>query len=73
MTVSELIEILKQQPPDRLIVVNGYEGGYSDIEATSTIELAEYRVPYEGRYQSHLYYDEREKIYAFGLWRSTDW
>jgi hypothetical protein len=31
MKVSELIEILKQQPPDMRVIVDGYEGGYSDV------------------------------------------
>jgi hypothetical protein len=31
MKVSELIEILRQQPPDMRVVVNGYEGGLCDV------------------------------------------
>lgn len=30
MTVSELIEKLKQMPPNRVVVVRGYEDGYDD-------------------------------------------
>lgn len=31
MTVKELMEFLSKQPPNRRVVVNGYEGGLSDI------------------------------------------
>lgn len=31
MTVSEMIEVLKGQPGDLRIVVNGYEEGYDDL------------------------------------------
>lgn len=32
MTVSELIEKLKELPSDLRVVVAGYEGGFNDIE-----------------------------------------
>lgn len=31
MTVHELIEKLKKYPSDTLVLVQGYEGGFSDI------------------------------------------
>ena len=31
MTVSEMIEKLKEFPPDMCVIMCGYEGGYSDI------------------------------------------
>ena len=31
MTVSELIEILREQPEGLRVVVNGYEDGYDDL------------------------------------------
>ena len=39
MIVSELIELLKQQPPDRLVVVDGYEGGYMDVHQLETAKV----------------------------------
>jgi len=30
MTVSELIELLKQQDPNAMVVVDGYEDGYDE-------------------------------------------
>lgn len=30
MTVQQLIEHLKSFPPDQLVVVDGYEGGYNE-------------------------------------------
>lgn len=39
MTVAELIEILSQQPPERRVVLNGYEGGLDDIDTVSEISI----------------------------------
>jgi len=33
MKVAELIELLSQQPPDRRVVLKGYENGYADISS----------------------------------------
>ena len=30
MTVRELIDQLEKEPPDMIVVVDGYEGGYDD-------------------------------------------
>ena len=32
MTVAELIEELKELPPDMLVMIPGYEGGYDNAE-----------------------------------------
>lgn len=32
MTTSELIAILQTRPPSERVIVNGYEGGFHDIE-----------------------------------------
>ncbi len=31
MKVAELIELLKEQPPERRVVLRGYEEGYADV------------------------------------------
>ncbi len=39
MTVKELIKLLKEYPEDRKVVVNGYEGGWIDIEKRSILKV----------------------------------
>jgi len=41
MTVSELIEKLKQMPQDALVVAEGYEDGYDTIKSVYEITLAD--------------------------------
>lgn len=36
MKVKELIELLQQTDPERLVVVDGYEGGFDDPAITSS-------------------------------------
>jgi hypothetical protein len=36
MTVSELIEQLKNMPQDMMVVIDGYEGGYDNPELSSS-------------------------------------
>lgn len=31
MNINELIEQLKNYPPDMRVILNGYEGGYADV------------------------------------------
>jgi hypothetical protein len=54
MTVKQLIEELSKRNPDMRVCVQGYEGGYADIEQDS---LGEYglrlNVNTEGYYGSH--------------------
>jgi hypothetical protein len=40
MYVQDLINILNQHPPHTRVVVSGYEGGYNDITALKTIQMA---------------------------------
>jgi len=41
MTVAELIEKLKQMPPNALVVTEGYETGYESIKKVEIIKVAE--------------------------------
>ncbi len=40
LNVSQLIAILQTHPPDMRVVVDGYEGGYQDLEPGSILPLA---------------------------------
>jgi hypothetical protein len=40
MTVTQLIEILRQYPPDLRVIVSGYEDGYNDISIFEEKEIA---------------------------------
>lgn len=52
LTVSELIETLKNYPPDARVVVLGYEEGYDDITLVKEIAIEPVEQPkwYIGRY-----------------------
>lgn len=39
MTVAQLIESLKNYPPDLPVVVSGYEGGYNDVDSFENIKI----------------------------------
>ncbi len=39
MKVKDLIEKLKTFPEDHLVVVNGYEGGFSDIDSLKSLKV----------------------------------
>ena len=39
MNVAELIELLKEIPPNTRVVVDGYEDGYDDIKSVATLSL----------------------------------
>lgn len=39
MNVRELIEELKQYDPETMVVINGYEGGYSEVKEMSEVDL----------------------------------
>lgn len=39
MNVKELIEEWKKYPQDIRVIVNGYEGGYDDVESINKIKL----------------------------------
>jgi hypothetical protein len=39
MTCDQLIALLSSQPADRTVLVDGYEGGYDDINSTGEPEV----------------------------------
>lgn len=41
MTTAELIALLSTQPPERVVLVDGYEGGFDDINSTKEIDVTE--------------------------------
>lgn len=48
MTVQELIEKLQSHPPEMLVVVDGYEGGFEDpVLKTKTVSFKK-EYPYGG-------------------------
>jgi hypothetical protein len=40
MTIKQLIEKLKQYPPDMRVIISGYEDGYNDISNIEEKEIA---------------------------------
>jgi len=54
MKVKELIEQLQKFDPETLVMVDGYEGGYSDISDI-------YKVPIKLNYHKHWYYGKHEE------------
>jgi hypothetical protein len=68
MNVQELIESLKSLPPDKKVVIRGYEEGYNDIS-----EIREIRIVlrpdlpwYYGQYLLGSKQDDIEAIELFG-------
>jgi hypothetical protein len=59
MKIKELIEQLKKYDPEMLVVVNGYEGGWDDINIIKEeILIEEENNPwYEGKYS---YFEKKE-------------
>jgi len=39
MNVQQLIEELQKYPPEMRVIVNGYDGGYSDLESLKTKQI----------------------------------
>lgn len=39
MKVSELIERLKEQPQDAMVVINGYEGGVWEADSVNIVKI----------------------------------
>ena len=65
MTVAQLIDSLKNYPPDLPVVVSGYEGGYNDVDSFENVKIV---LGYndEWYYGSHedvasIYDEERKK------------
>lgn len=54
MTIQALIKELEKHPPDMLVMLPGYEGGFNDIE---TIEL----IPIKLNAHSDWWYGAHEK------------
>ena len=42
MTIADLVEVLRNYPPDLRVVVNGYEDGYDDLapEQVAPVKIA---------------------------------
>ena len=63
MNVGELIEKLKQYPQDLRVVVNGYEGGYSDIDRFENLKIVldYHKEWYYGKHESADYLRENSE------------
>jgi hypothetical protein len=68
MTASELIQQLKELPPDTKIVVRGYEDGYNDILKLRTIKIKpiENAHWYLGEYENSTDADAIPAVDLFG-------
>lgn len=57
MKVKELIESLKTQNPESLVVISGYEGGYADVDRVLLLNVVlDYNKEwYLGRHESVEY------------------
>lgn len=53
MTVAQLIESLKNYPPDLPVVVSGYEGGYNDVDQFEHVNIVR-------DYNKEWYYGKHE-------------
>ena len=53
MNISELIEQLQQLNPTLEVYVNGYEGGYDDVDKIEHIEVCKYFYSDEWYYGNH--------------------
>lgn len=59
MTVSELIEVLKELPQDDMVVVRGYEGGVDEVVELEQAHIA-LNVNEEWSYGAHELLDPRD-------------
>ncbi len=59
MTVSELIEVLKELPQDDMVVVRGYEGGVDEVVELEQTQIA-LNVNEEWSYGAHELLDPRD-------------
>ena len=55
MTVTQLIEALKNYPPDLPVVVSGYEGGYNDVDSFENVKIVL-------GYNDEWYYGSHESV-----------
>ncbi len=58
MTISELIEQLQKLDPSLEVYINGYEGGYDDVEKIEHIEVC------RNFYEDDWYYGNHEDFNA---------
>lgn len=54
MTVAELMDLLRDLPPETRVLVEGYETGYDDIVELRPLEVFRYRnaQEWDGEYQA---------------------
>ena len=62
MTVAQLIKSLKNQNPDDMVIVNGYEGGVDEIECVRRVEIA-LNCNDEWYYGKHEVYRDNDEYY----------
>ena len=60
MTVAELIKSLKNLPPDRMVVIRGFEGGVEEVTELEEARIA-LDVNDEWSYGSHELLDPRDR------------
>ena len=63
MTAAELIELLRQVPPDTPVLVQGYETGWDVIHAVSTVNVAPYRraQPWDGEFRNAPEFEQKRE------------
>ncbi len=66
MTVKELINKLQSYPTDVRVVVEGYEGGYDDIDITRQISI-KLNVNKEWYYGTHEESEKKNVVHAILL------
>lgn len=61
MTAAELIELLRQVPPDTPVLVQGYETGWHDVHMVSTMNVVPYRraQPWDGEFRSAIEFGQQ--------------
>lgn len=76
MTAKELIDALSRYAPDTPIMVEGYEGGYDDLESENMFIIGVKTNRHVGVwiYGDHEHAEEEEPdLYALVLHRKHDW
>jgi hypothetical protein len=70
MTAGMLIAILKDMPPETMIVVDGYEGNCDEVAGTAYVEVVPNPGPsWDGQWRIIGKYDTEGIVKAFGIWR----
>ena len=66
MTVEEIINILKEYPPDMRVLVDWYESGYDNPDKIEVVEVYDRgKGGYSGEYESTDYLYEEETVARF--------